>query len=290
MKPIIMKSSTYRIAQFTDLHLMNVEADKETYHLMHQVIVKEKPDLLVITGDITMVFDNELTLNKLRDTLDSYHIPWTFVFGNHDYEPRLTLEEQANILMKGKYCLFDKGNPQLRGLGNYHLQLSRKGIIVAMLGFLDSHNDRIDVINGENVWSYDYIDQAQIDAFIKTINELKRHSNKLSSLFFFHIPLVEYKIQQETNKASLKGDCFEGVSCSKYDSLFFPQLLKTGTLKGIFVGHDHVNDYSFIKEGCLLAFGRCTGHYNYTMPEFKKGARIIDIDETGSITSHIYIE
>jgi predicted phosphodiesterase len=269
---------------------MNLEADLETYRLIHQAIDIEKPDLIVITGDITMVFENERVLIQLRDILDSYHIPWTFVFGNHDYEPRLTLDEQANILMQGKYCLFEKGNPQLRGLGNYHLQLSRKGVIIAMLGFIDSHNERIDVINGQNVWSYDTIDQAQIDAFIKVINELKYHSKKLSSLFFFHIPLVEYKTELESNRANLTGDCFETVSCSKYDSHFFPQLLKTGTLKGIFVGHDHVDDFSFIKEGCLLAFGRCTGHYNYTMPEFKKGARIIDMDESGTISSHIFIE
>lgn len=290
MKTLIMTKNHFRILQFTDIHMMYESTDQETYLLMNKAIKDNHPDIIVITGDLTMTHNNEGLLKELRDFLDHYQIPWTFVFGNHDHEAILSLSEQADILMKGKYCFFDKGNPNISGCGNHYLQVIKNKNIIALLGFLDSHNDRIDIINGEKIWSYDYIDQSQIDDAINTVENLKETYPDFSSLFFFHIPLTEYKTKIDTDRNDILGSCFEPISCSKYDSHFFEQLIKTNTLKGIFAGHDHVCDFSFEQDGCLLAFGRCTGHYNYTMPEFQKGARVIDINQDGSILSYIYLE
>lgn len=290
MKTLRMTKNHFRIIQFTDIHLMKKPTDEETYRLMDKAINDNQPDLIVITGDITMTHDNEILLSQLRDFLDSHEIPWTFVFGNHDHEALLSLSNQADILMKGNYCYFEKGNPFVSGCGNHYIQIIRGKNLVSLLGFLDSHNDRIDTINGEKIWSYDYLDASQIEDSLSTINALKEKQSHFSSLFFFHIPLTEYKTKIDNDRDDILGNCFEPISCSKYDSHFFEKLIKTNTLKGIFVGHDHVCDFSFEQEGCLLAFGRCTGHYNYTMPEFQKGARIIDIPQDGNILSHIYLE
>ena len=290
MNTVSLKKDSFRIVQFTDLHLMNRAEDLQTYQLMHQTIETEHPDMIVITGDITMVPDNEALLIQLREVMESYHRPWAFVFGNHDYESSLSLDEQANILMKGQHCLFEKGNPQLRGLGNYYIALKKQDKIIAMLGFLDSHNNRIDEINGEKIWSYDYLDKDQIDDAVKNVNSLKEKTEQFSSLFFFHIPLVDFKTEIEEYPENCMGACFEEISCSKYDTHFSFFLEQTNTLRGVFVGHDHVCDYQFVKNGCLYAFGRCTGHYNYTKPEFVKGCRIIDIDALGNIKSHVILE
>jgi predicted phosphodiesterase len=290
MKNLYMTQSTYRILQITDIHLMKCPSDDQTYDLMKKAIIDTKPDFIIITGDITMTHDNIELLNNLRIFLDSFSIYWSFVFGNHDHESLLSLDEQANILMNSQYCCFEKGNPLIKGCGNHYLKVVKDDQLIALLGMLDTHNTRIDVIDGKEIWSYDYLDQGQIDDTIQTIESLKEEYNTFSSLFFFHIPLTEYKKAIEQNDVSIKGSCFEEISCSKYDSFFFPQVLKTNTLKGVFVGHDHVCDFSFMNEGCLLAFGRCTGHYNYTMPSFQKGARVIDIDKLGSISSWVYLE
>ena len=290
MTSLSMINSTFKILQFTDLHLMKLPTDDQTYDLMKSAIFDTNPDFIIITGDISMTQDNKQLLIDLREFLDSFNIYWSFVFGNHDHESHLSLEEQANILMIGKYCLFEKGNPLLKGCGNHYLQVVKNNKIIALLGMLDSHNTRIDIVNNQEIWSYDYIDQSQIDEAIQIIETLKKENSHFSSLFFFHIPLVDYKTAIKNQEKTIEGSYFEEVSCSKYDNLFFPQLLKTNTLKGVFVGHDHVCDFSFIKEGCLLAFGRCTGHYNYTMPSFQKGARIIELDSLGEVSSWIYIE
>ena len=285
-----MQNRAFKILQFTDLHLMNMPTDDETYSLMKKAIKKLNPDFIIITGDITMTGDNKRLLINLQTFLDSFKIKWSFVFGNHDYESQFSLEEQADILMEGKYCLFEKGNALVKGCGNHYLKVVKDNKLIALLGMLDSHNTRIDLINNQEIWSYDYLDQSQIDEAVETIETLKIENPSFSSLFFFHIPLVEFKPAIEQKDKTIEGSCFEEISCSKYDSGFFSQVIKTNTLKGIFVGHDHVCDYSFIKDGCFLAFGRCTGHYNYTMPSFQKGARVIELDELGRVSSWIYLE
>lgn len=269
---------------------MNVEKDFLTFDLIQKSVKESHPDLIVITGDITMVPDGEHRLIELRILLDSLEVYWTFVFGNHDYESNLSLLQQAELLKEGSFCIFENGNPDLRGVGNYYFELRNKEKLIALLGFFDSHNNRTDLLNGESVWSYDYIDPEQIHDAVSVVTALKEKNTSFSSLFFFHIPILDFKLEMESNRSGLNGECNEEVSCSKYDFGLFKELSKTKTLKGIFVGHDHVNDYSFEKEGCLLAFGRCTGHYNYTMPEFIKGARVIDISASGLISSYVIKE
>ena len=133
MTSLSMINSIFRILQFTDLHLMKLPTDDQTYELMKSAIFDTNPNFLIITGDITMTQDNKQLLLDLRDFLDSFKIYWSFVFGNHDHESQLSLEEQADVLFKGKYCLFEKGNPLLKGCDNsYYCDcyiLNRRNVI-----------------------------------------------------------------------------------------------------------------------------------------------------------------
>lgn len=290
MQTLNMQKESFRIIQFTDLHLMYQDSDYQTYNLMKNSINHMKPDLIVITGDITMTLDNKNIIVFLRDFLDSFKVNWTFVFGNHDHESQLSLDEQADLYMKGKYCLFEKGDVSLRGCGNYYIDLQKDEKTVAMLGFLDSHNSTTYLSHGARKWTWDYIDFEQINDAVKNINQLKEKKSEFSSLFFFHIPLVDFKTEVEENKDNCIGVCYEDVSCSDLDNDFHYQLERTNTLRGVFVGHDHVCDFQFVKDKCLYAFGRCTGHYNYVKPDYVKGARIIDIDALGNVKSHVIFE
>ena len=286
MKTLNATKPNFRILQLTDLHYMHQGSDEQTNTLIRLMVKKHQPDLIVITGDLTMCHDNQDLLMTIRDLVTSCAVPWTFTFGNHDHEALLSLSEQADILMKSPLCLFEKGDESLDGCGNHFIKVNLS-LHTYLLGLLDSHNDRIDRVNDRDVWSYDYLKASQIDYSYQTILiENDRHSN-LSSLFFFHIPLIDFKTKLEEDQDGISGECHESISSSRIESHFFDRIVQTKTLKGIFVGHDHVNDYSFEKGGCLFAFGRCTGHYNYTMPEFKKGVRIIDLHDNGTISSFV---
>lgn len=58
----------------------------------------------------------------------------------------------------------------------------------------------------------------------------------------------------------------------------FAAMKEAGDVMGMFVGHDHDNDYAVMWKDILLAYGRFTGgntEYNH----LPNGARIIVLDE-----------
>ncbi len=47
----------------------------------------------------------------------------------------------------------------------------------------------------------------------------------------------------------------EGIGCPRVNSGFFSAMLEAGHTKGVFVGHDHVNDYWGRLYGIALGYG-----------------------------------
>ena len=64
-------------------------------------------------------------------------------------------------------------------------------------------------------------------------------------------------------------------------------LSKKNSCKGIFVGHDHYNDYAFYHNQVLLAYGRVSGYYDYGPKGFKKGCRVIELNHDGEINTYV---
>lgn len=65
-----------------------------------------------------------------------------------------------------------------------------------------------------------------------------------------------------------------------------------GNIKGIFVGHDHNNDYWGDYNGIKLHFGRKTGHGGYGPPWYmRRGARVIQFlaDDDGNVEMNSWI-
>lgn len=70
----------------------------------------------------------------------------------------------------------------------------------------------------------------------------------------------------------------EEACAPKLNTGMFAAMKESGDVMGIFVGHDHDNDYAVMWKGILLAYGRFTGgntEYNH----LPNGARIIVLDE-----------
>ena len=62
------------------------------------------------------------------------------------------------------------------------------------------------------------------------------------------------------NSSKIYGNRDEGVSCPKVNSGFVDALIER-KVKGLFVGHNHDNDFGgFYKDQIELAFGRKTGY------------------------------
>ena len=129
---------------------------------------------------------------------------------------------------------------------------------------------------------YGWIALDQIDWYTKTSKELtaKNGGQPLPSLAFFHIPLPEYHEAVLDEKAYLVGTRKEVACAPKINTGLGASMLQAGDVMGVFVGHDHVNDYVVNWRGILLGYGRYTGGSTvyHDIPQ-GNGARIIELTE-----------
>uniref|UniRef100_UPI0040254C37 metallophosphoesterase n=1 Tax=Eubacterium sp. TaxID=142586 RepID=UPI0040254C37 len=215
----------FRIMQLTDIHIgggwLSAEQDKKALNCVASMITEEKPDLVIVTGDVVFPTPNNAgTLNNktgakiFAQMMESLGVYWTVGFGNHDTEVYgyYSREDIGNYYSSDelKYCLFEKGPENVDGCGNQIINIKNsQGLITQSLFVFDSHSytDKFG-INGE----YDNIHSNQIDWYTATINSLNEANKNtinnigendlpypantyenVKSLAFFHIPLTEYK-------------------------------------------------------------------------------------------------
>ena len=181
----IDKNKDFKILQLTDLHLgfgfISRKKDKLALNAVTKIIHKAKPDMIVLTGDSIFPFlpkagtlNNRKQAYKLMKFMDSFAIPYTLVFGNHDCEMGSTCnkEELAQIYKKGKYCIFTEGRKELTGVGNFFINLTDSdGNALLPLVMLDSN------MYGEGGWFYsgfDRIHDDQEDWCMTRLNDLNK--------------------------------------------------------------------------------------------------------------------
>ena len=186
--------------------------------------------------------------------------------GNHDDEQNLTREQLYNVARSVK------GNIQPDNQTDFVLRVNSKDKEDALLYVFDSHS----YSKLPNVKGYDWIKASQIEWYRQlSKKETSANNNKpLPALAFFHIPLPEYAEAASTQSSILRGVRMEAACCPKLNSGLFTAMKEQGDVMGMFVGHDHDNDYAVMWYDILLAYGRYTGgntEYNH----LPNGARVI---------------
>ncbi len=91
-----------------------------------------------------------------------------------------------------------------------------------------------------------------------------------------HIPTINYKELFDSKSATGRrgeNECFE---LDHGD--IFKIYRDSSRVKGVFCGHDHVNDYIGDREGVHLAYGRVTGWSGYG--DWQRGGRIIELEDS----------
>ncbi|WP_334073503.1 MULTISPECIES: metallophosphoesterase family protein [Paenibacillus] len=279
------EDGTFTIVQFTDLHWKNGnEIDRQSRALMELVLDKERPDLVVFTGDVIYtgpvpdgVAECEDPAGALREAVaavDERQIPWALVFGNHDTEQGITREELMRVVMEHPHALAVPGPKTLPGVGNYVMELvDAKGQPAANLYFLDSGSYSAH----PHIPGYGWITREQIQWLTAESSRLNppEAADKTPALAFFHIPIPEYKEVWETQVCY--GDKHEPVCCSQVNSGLFAAFVEMGDVMGTFCGHDHVNDYWGTLHGIRLCYGRASGYHTYGKEGFPRGARVIKL-------------
>ena len=271
------EDGTFKILQLTDLHFINSEVenkknlskdytyrDKWAMTAVTEIIRAADPDLIIVTGDSTFTLDQVITLTGTNDNyaafqkmakfIDSFEIPWAFLFGNHDEEGSLyarfeSAEKTKKVLGaylnsdEIKYCLYEDGPDEINGVGNYIINVVNKdGSTNTPLVLFDSGSylrvvDPTDGKTYADQRKYEYVHDDQLDWYEAAINDISRiEKKKVSSIVFQHIPMPVYQTVINAAVATL-GDAWQETINANWT---YGQELKLNTTIGEIIYHGGV--------------------------------------------------
>ena len=285
MKDYILESeykSDYKILQLTDIHLSNKDDQDEHFKFMDLTIKDADPNMIIVTGDLFTYADKQ-TARRLFSFFDSYNIPWTVTFGNHDEQTYFSVDWLTGILGSKEYknCLF-KNIPDDNVYGNakFAINLTKDNKVFEQLIILDSNRYYF----GFDDIGYDYIKDNQIKWYEDLVNYTTSQNGKVTdSLMFFHIPLPEYddawNSYKEGKSTLITGNKLEKSCPSNFNSGLFSKIKELNSTKGVFVGHDHINDFIINYEGVYLGYGIHSTNRIYYDKSMLGGRNIIIHDD-----------
>ncbi|NDV66793.1 metallophosphoesterase family protein [Bacteroides sp. 224] len=271
------KQGKFKIVQFTDIHFKygNPASDIALVRI-NEVLEAERPDLIVITGDVVYAKPANEAFRQVLSTISKHKIPFVTTFGNHDDEFDLTRSQLYDLAREYPYCMMpDRGESSSP---DYVLEVkaSTGGSKAALLYCMESNTySKVKGIKGYGWFSLDQVMWYKKQSERYT---LENNGTPFPALAFFHIPLPEYATAVENQNAILRGTRMEKVCAPEMNSGMFATMREAGDVMGIFVGHDHDNDYAVMWKDILLAYGRYTGgntEYNH----LPNGARVIELKE-----------
>lgn len=262
---------TFRIMQVTDTHL-DAKAPKlrdSTFTDMRTILHAERPDLVVLTGDIVWHPD-PAPWQEVVDFFNKEKQPFAYVFGNHDRETA-TEQQVFDILETSPYFLGHRCDESVDGVSNYVLPIAgRDKAAAALIYCINSHRYR------KSYGEYDWIKFNQIEWYRRESAAYTRANGgkPVPALAFFHIPLQEYAEVEADSLAIGRGR--HEITTSEVNSGFYCAMAEMGDIKGAFCGHDHENDFVGLKHDIALGFGRRSGTEGDGVA---RGARIIELTE-----------
>ena len=270
----------FKIVQFTDIHWKyGNPASDEAGERMAEVLDAEKPDLVVFTGDVIFAKPAREGLDKALEATISRGIPFAVTWGNHDDEQDLSRKEPSeHIATKaGNLTSTVEG---ISGVTNYTLSVkSTDGKRDAAVLYIFDSNSYSPI---KKVKGYDWIKHDQVEWYRQTSKAFTAANDgkPLPALAFFHIPLPEFHEAAQNESAYFVGTRKEKACAPEINTGLAAAMLEAGDVMGVFVGHDHVNDYVVDWRGILLGYGRFTGGATvyHDIPE-GNGARVIELTE-----------
>lgn len=206
-------SSEWKVLQFTDMHLTHeLKTTNDTIAHFIAALNKEKPDFVVLTGDIVTRLGGKVRLKQLSEIFETAGIYWAYVLGNHegDSDPyTVSRLDTMKTVEAYDHCLVDTSvkktaaNEDVWGYCNFVVNLLGADFeVVQSMIFLDSGNEISDedyaAFSKERPeyreHSYDYIKESQMTWSEEQIKKVTDDFSKdVKTMFFFHIPLEEYR-------------------------------------------------------------------------------------------------
>ena len=301
-----------RVMQLTDVHIgggwMSFSKDTMALNAVASMITAEKPDLVIITGDLVYpvpvqagAFDNMKSAETLATLFENLGVYWLPVFGNHDTESysKYSRDDISEFYSEDRwtYCLFNSNtDDNVDGHCNQIINIKNSdGIITQSLYTFDTHS----YVDGDYFglfWKYDNIHDNQIEWYKNNIEKYNAYNTELinsgdfenkeelldkystvKSLAFWHVPNTEYlDAWNEYVEAGYSdtenvkyyygtvGETGKMVYSGVYPDEIFETMVSLGSTKGIFCGHDHLNNFSIEYKGIRLTYGFSIDYLAYS--------------------------
>ena len=270
----------FKIVQFTDVHWKaDSIASEEAGERMSEVLDAEKPDLVIFTGDVIFGKPADKSMRCALEPTIKRGIPFAVTFGNHDDELGMSRKELYDFIkdMPGNLTSTVEG---LSGVTNFILPVkaSDGSKDAAILYVFDSNS----YATLKGIKGYGWIKHDQVQWYIDESKKFTEANGgiPLTALSFFHIPLPEFHEAVQNEGSFLIGTRKEKACAPEINTGLFAAMQEAGDVLGIFVGHDHVNDYAVSWKGIMLCYGRYTGGKTvYHDIPGGNGARIIELTE-----------
>ena len=290
----------FKVMHITDIHIgggfLSKTVDEKALNAVATMVIKEKPDLVVATGDIAFpvpyragTFNNYSGAKAFANLMESLGVYWDVTFGNHDAEAYSYFDREAMSTFYEnedyKYCLFQAGPEDVDGYGNHTIEVKNsEGVITQALILIDSQAYVKDNIIESIKGTYDNIHPNQVEWYETEIKRMNAENEKINketvpvkSLAFFHIPLVEmddawneFKNNGYNDTDNFKyvegliGELGRQVCCGYGEDDLFEKMLELGSTKAMFNGHDHVNNTTFEYKGITFSYGYSIDYFAYS--------------------------
>ena len=300
-------NGTFKIMQIADIQ-EDYPVNPDTIKLISLALDKEKPDLVVLTGDQIQAYspcykkDGE---EKIKEVIRAFlapieerKIPFCMTFGNHDDDGCVDKNTQYAVYSSFPSCRF--GTPRCNeDKATYSLQIfdSAKEKAIFNLYLIDSNKKEPD-------GAYSPVKKEQIEWYKEERERLREaNGDYLPSFVFQHIPVPEFydtlikctkkekgaveafKSRKNTfwkldSKTVAEGGfMYESPAVPEINSGEFEAMKEKGDVLGIFVGHDHINSYITKKDGIDLGYCQGAGFNTYGAGD-KRGVRLYVLNES----------
>lgn len=268
--------NTFKFMQVTDLQHL-VFLNPAAKHLVRNALAREKPDLVVLTGDNIANFIPHLpeflykiyakiAIGEFMRIFQKAGVPVAAVFGNHDSQDSLSREKQLEI-----YAKYPVDRTQGR---DYRLPvLDAQDREAWQLFFLDSNTD---AVQKDQLDWFEAANRRDIPAMVF------QHII-VPEIFDYLVPSQEKSFGCDVPNPSEHNFVRERPCPPKAEEYHgqFAVLRAQGNVKALVVGHDHTNNFRVPADGIDLICTAGAGFNPLCNGDEDRGVRVFTLYADG---------
>ncbi|KAI0088747.1 Metallo-dependent phosphatase [Irpex rosettiformis] len=301
---------TFKLTVFSDLHygenawdVWGPQQDVNSSKLMKRVLADEKPDFVVLNGDLitgenTFKENSTVYIDEIVSNLNDAQIPFSSTYGNHDNNPNIThMAEFLREKLVSPHLSYTRILPSggIYGPGNYWVPVYARASDFVPALILWAFDSRAGNTAGQNSTQVpDWVDDS-VATWIENETKLMDSvwgppGDQRAAVAFVHIP--PFAIQQvwenlnNTLNPGLDADSLgQGStqattkSSSQGNDEPFWNSLNTNVknLHAVISGHDHGMEWCAREptKNVIFCFDKHSGYGGYSSPGWDHGVRNI---------------